>query len=259
MNKWLAWVVLSISAVAIAGCAGFGMSDRVINVGMSTNYAPLAFEKEGVVQGVEVDFANSLGEALNAKINIKKYSWEALFDALDSGEIDVVMSGVSITEKRKGIMLFTEPFMKIGQMAVIRSENAALLSSKQQLMSGRFRVGYSLNTTGQQYVVESLTSAKQIGFPTVNDGIEALLNKDIDYFIHDAPTVWRLTSSYPSDERLFGLYTPLTKEYLAWAVKKGNTELQQELNDVLGVWKKDGFLTKTLNKWIPVAVVVKDS
>lgn len=258
MKKWSLGVALGFVVLIMAGCANFGSFGRVINVGMATNYAPLAFEKDGKVQGMEVDFANALGESLNATVNIKTYSWEALLEALNSGEIDVVMSGVSMTEKRKSMMWFSDPYMEIGQMAIIRAEDAGLLASKVQLMTGSHRVGYILNTTGQQFVTKQLKSAEQIGFSTTQEGIDALVNKKVDYFVHDAPTVWQLTSSYPTDERLFGLYAPLTDEYLAWAVKTGNEKLQQELNATLDSWKESGFLKSVLSKWIPVSVVLSE-
>lgn len=258
MNKWVLGVVFGVTALIVAGCANFGGFGRVINVGMATNYAPLAFEKDGQVQGMEVDFANALGESLGATVNIKTYTWVELLEALNSGEIDVVMSGVSVTEKRQGMMLFSEPYMKIGQMAIIRTEDAGRLANKAQLLSENYRVGYSRNTTGQQFVTNTLKNAEQTGFATNEEGVEALINNEIDYFIHDAPTVWQLTSSYPTDERLFGLYAPLTDEYLAWAVKTGNEELQQELNTTLDSWKENGFLKRTFSKWIPVSVVLSE-
>ncbi|WP_250657552.1 substrate-binding periplasmic protein [Alkalimarinus coralli] len=256
MNKWLLIVILSLATLIAAGCAGLTGPSRVVNVGMATNYPPLAFQKEGELKGMEVDFAHALGESLNATINIKTYSWQALFEALDTGEIDVVMSGVSVTDARKEKVLFSNPYMDVGQMAIIRSADAGRLAAKAQLMSGNYRVGYSLNTTGQKFVTEQLKSAPQIGFATQQDGIDALLNNKVDYFIHDAPTVWQLTSSYPTDERLFGLYAPLTEEHLAWAVNKENAALQQELNEALGEWSENGFLKQTVSKWIPVSVVL---
>jgi len=257
MNKWLVGSVLTLIALVTVGCSNFGLSERVINVGMATNYAPLAFEKDGTPQGVEVDFAKALEDELGATVNIKVYAWEMLLEALEAGEIDVVMSGVSVTEKRKGLMLFSEPYMKVGQMAVIRTEDAGFLASAEQLKSGKFRVGYSQHTTGAHYVKNELKGAESKAYPTSKEGVEGLINKEIDYFVHDAPTVWQLTSSYPTDERLFGMYTPLTKEYLAWAVKSGNTELQEELNEVIKEWQESGFISRTVNKWIPVSVTTE--
>lgn len=258
MKKGYLGVVLGLIALLLAGCAVFGGPSREINVGMATHYAPLAFEDDGQLKGVEVDFANALGESLNAKVTIKTYSWVDLLDALNAGEIDVVMSGVSVTEKRKGMMMFTDPYMETGQMAIIRVEDAGRLASKAQLMSGHHRVGFSKNTTGQQFVTSTLSNAEQVGYNTNQEAIEALVNNEIDYFIHDAPTVWQLTSSFPTDDRLFGLYAPLTDEYLAWAVKKGNDKLQAELNETLASWKASGFLNVTLSKWIPVSVVLSE-
>ena len=257
MNKWLVGSVLTFIALVTAGCSNFGLSDRVINVGVATNYAPLAFEKDGTPQGVEIDFAHALEEELGATVNIKVYAWEKLLEALDAGEIDVVMSGVSVTEKRKGLMLFSDPYMQVGQMAIIRADDMGFLASVDQLKSGKFRIGYLQHTTGAHYVTGELKAPESKSYTSIKDGVEGLVNKEIDYFIHDAPTIWQLTSAYPSDERLFGVYTPLTKEYLAWAVKSGNTELQEELNDVVKEWQESGFITRTVNKWIPVSVTTE--
>lgn len=256
MKTWFMGIALSVAVLAIVGCANFGASDRVITVGMATNYAPLAYQKEGDLVGAEVDFAQALGEQLDASIKIKTYAWDELLSALNADEIDVVMSGVSITEKRETMVRFTDPYMDIGQMAVIRAEDAAYLASVDKLKSGHFRIGYSLNTTGEAYVKSALGGAKHKGYATNQEGVEALINKEIDYFIHDAPTVWQLTSSFPTDERLLGLYTPLTREYLAWAVHKDNAALQKELNEVVKEWSENGFISRTLNKWIPVSVEV---
>ena len=78
----------------------------------------------------------------------------------------------------------------------------------------------------------------------------------IDVFIHDAPPMWRIGAGI--DEReLMGLYSPLTDEALAWAVRKNDPELVQSLNEMIAAWRETGQLDRVLNRWIPVRVEVK--
>jgi ABC-type amino acid transport substrate-binding protein len=80
-----------------------------------------------------------------------------------------------------------------------------------------------------------------------------LENNQIDFFIQDAPAVWRVTGGFMNEHpTLTGLYRPLTTEYLAWAVPKDNPELLAQLNNILKRWKKDGTLDDVIDDWITV-------
>ena len=81
----------------------------------------------------------------------------------------------------------------------------------------------------------------------------------IDIFIHDAPTIWRLSANTATQKAgLMGLYRPLTDEQLAWAVRLQDGELADALNQSLDRLKNDGTLGRILGKWIPVQVKVRN-
>ena len=75
----------------------------------------------------------------------------------------------------------------------------------------------------------------------------------VDYFIHDAPTIWRLGMD-PSDDELFGLYHPLTDERLAWAVARDDEALAERLNALVRQWTASGEIDAILTRWVPVRV-----
>ncbi len=225
-----------------------------LRVGIAPNYPPLAFKKDGKLQGIEVDFAQRLQQALGRPIVLVETPWEELPDALlEKRTIDMIMSGTSITERRQEKVNFTEPYLEVGQMAIVRTVDFPALRDPAAMDRPQSRVGFVSRTTGEAWAREHLTKAKLHGYNDTEEGVAALEGDQIDYFIQDAPAVWRVTGGFfNANPKLKGLYRPLTTEYLAWAVPKDNPQLLAQLNAVLAHWKKDGTLDDVLDDWITV-------
>ncbi len=255
----LRWSIpLKRAATALALAAALGRAAAAeepppLRVGMASNYPPLAFKHNGKLEGIEVDFANRLGPALHRKIEIIETEWEDLGEALAEKKIDLVMSGTSITEERKKNVNFTEPYLTVGQMVILRKADYAALSDPAAMDRPKSRVGYVSRSTGEQWARQNLKKAKLHGYTDTKEGVAALEHHQIDFFIQDAPAVWRVTGGFMNENpTLAGLYRPLTKEYLAWAVPKDDPQLLAQLNGVLEQWKKDGTLEDVLDDWITV-------
>jgi ABC-type amino acid transport substrate-binding protein len=90
--------------------------------------------------------------------------------------------------------------------------------------------------------------AKIVAEPTVEEGVAALRKGEIDVFIHDAPTIWRIAGN-PGEQQLKGLYWRLTDEYLAWAVRKEDEPLRFAINRELTQIRQSGRLTEILSRW----------
>ena len=87
----------------------------------------------------------------------------------------------------------------------------------------------------------------------IEAGVAALREGRIDYFVHDAPTIWRIVGGLKSDEdELTGLYRPLTDERLAWAVRPDDEALRSQLNALVQRWREEALVDITLDQWIPV-------
>jgi polar amino acid transport system substrate-binding protein len=229
-----------------------------IRVGLATNYPPLAFRQNGSIKGIEPDLARQLSDDSGLDVTIVEVAWEKLIPALRDGQIDVIMSGMSITEERGELVSFAEPYLRVGQMSLIRAEDIADLAEPSVMFSKAWRVGFMNNTTGEFFAREHLPRSELVGFDSIEAGIAALHAKRIDYFIHDAPTIWRITLDLETrDDALLALFNPLTEEYLAWAVRKSDTELLGLLSTHISQWKQSGQLQRILNRWIPVRVELR--
>ena len=227
-----------------------------LRVGIATVYPPMAFKENGQLQGVEVDFAHQLAADWGIKVTLVELQWDDLIPALLDDRVDVIMSGMSITEERSKSVSFTQPYMRVGQMALIRKADFGRLHNYSTMNLPSTRVGFQTGTTGEAFVRQKLTKAQLPGYDSPETGIAALRAGQIDFFIHDAPTIWRTTGGAEKKEPdLMGRYRPLTEEYLAWAVRKNDTALRDRLNTTLLRWQQNGELEAILDKWITVRKV----
>lgn len=228
-------------------------SGPVLRVGLTPDYPPLVYREAGQLKGLEVDLAGALGEALGRPVEFVPMAWQQLVPALQRKDIDVIMSGVSVTPEREEQVAFTDSYLTVGQMVIIRVRDAARYRSPLQALTGNARVGYVVDTTGAEFVLAEGLIRNKRAFDSVKPALEALKAGDIDLFIHDAPTSWDLAvSEYAND--LMSLYRPLTEEQLAWAVHKDDTALRAELNRALQSLRQSGYLELALYRWIPVQV-----
>jgi polar amino acid transport system substrate-binding protein len=254
LRKIISSMLIS-STLLFLGCSTNTIStpekQEELVVGMSLNYAPIAFKNKDEAAGLEVDFAQALAKELNRKLRIKILPWEQLALALKTDTVDVIMAGVSVTEKRSQFALFSDSYMNISQMAVMRvGDSAPSIESH-----GRNkRIGYIYATTGEAFVKDNFYNSTQQGYNTVKKGIAAVMNKDIDYFFHDAPSIWYYTAEL-SLNGIMGWYVPYTEERLAWAFAPKHVKLKDEVNLILKKWRENGTLNRMIQKWIRVRVV----
>jgi polar amino acid transport system substrate-binding protein len=231
--------------------------EEVLRVGVTPNYAPLVFKEDGEIKGIEADLAHKFSKESGVRIVFQELPWADLIPALREGRIDVIMSGMSITADRAELISFTVPYLHVGQMVLIRKDDYLQLVEPGAMSRAGSRVGYQTGTTGEKYARASLGEAELVGVADAAEGIAALRAERIDFFLHDAPTVWRTTGRQRTEnDDLLGLYTPLTDEYLAWAVRLEDEDtLGDQLSDALLRWQGTGQLKRVFDRWITVRKV----
>jgi polar amino acid transport system substrate-binding protein len=255
-------------ALAIAGCGwmpwkagGAPKADPAkpgtIRVGMAPNYPPISFREDGELVGIEVDLAREVVRETGLTVTIKQVPWAELMPALQSGKIDVIMSGMSVTEARAKQVAFVEPYLHTGQMVLIRDQDTARLAQPARLRDPGRSIAVVGGTTGEEYVRKNLTQAKVVVFAGSDAAAAALAAGEVEFFIHDAPSIWRFgMASSPGGAGLVGLYTPLTDEYLAWAVRKDDERLKAQLDAAVRKMKQSGVVDAIVHRWIETQVEV---
>jgi ABC-type amino acid transport substrate-binding protein len=240
-------VLLLVAAPALAD---------TLRVGMSADYPPLHYKHENRIVGVEADNAIAVGKILGRKVKIVELPFEQLLSALNDRKIDVIMSGISITAERSEQMMFAEPYLRVGQMAIMHKSKIGRFAQPWSIYREGIRVGVEPGTTGEAFALRELKDAVISQYPNAEAAFAGLREEKIDMYVHDAPTSWQLANSSDNDD-LISLYSPLTEEQLAWAVRLEDQALLVDLNQALEMMRSSGTLSYILNRWIPVQVEVK--
>jgi ABC-type amino acid transport substrate-binding protein len=248
LRTFLLLLLCTLSAVSLAAGG--------LRVGVSADYPPMIYKQEGRIVGLEADNAKAVGGILGQELTLVDMPFAQLIPALQAGEIDVIMSGMSVTPERSAQVTFTDPYMEMGQMAIITTENAAKFSQSWSIFRPGVRVGVEPGTTGAEFAASELKEAQVKFFNDSAAAFAGLRKNEIDLYVHDAPTSWQLATTGENRD-LISLYTPLTNEQLAWAVRKDDQRLADSLNDALRTMKGNGSLRYILNRWIPVTVEVR--
>ncbi len=240
-----------IAAFLAAGSAAVeAANDAVLRAGYTPTYPPVVFVQNGQPAGIEIDLARQLAADLGMPLRLIEMEWDKLIPALVAGDIDIIMAGMTITDARRVRMDFSRPYLRTGQLVLMRRSRAHLYPTADAVRATKEAVGVIKNTTGDGYVQAWFTNAQRRAYNTSEDAALELSRKRLDLFVDDAPSIWWQASQHEAD--LTVLATPLTEEYLAWGIARTNPTLLAAVNKTLRRWEKDGTLRRILQAWIPM-------
>ena len=236
MKKGLMKVVAlaAASVMAVAALAGCGSSDKLI---MGTNAAFPPFEyttSQGLVgefDGIDVAIANKIAENVGKELQIEDMEFDGLVASVSTGKVDMVVAGMTATDERKQSVDFSDPYY-------VAPDNTDITSAED--LKNDKTVGVVLGYTGDNIVTNDLQLAED-KVTRANRGIDIVQdvkNGKLDAVVIDSATGKALAEKnglkIVEDPQAFE-----TEEY-AIAVKKGNTELLDKINETLSEMKASG-------------------
>ena len=225
---------------------------NILRVGVTPNAPPLIFKQGKKVVGLEADFAREFAKYLGKSLRFVELEWEDQIPALLENRIDIIMSGMTRTPLREVRIAFTNRYLESGQMALIRREDAARFSTGIFSLTTSSAIGVVKNTFGEYFVDERYSSVKKELYSNPSAATKAVIDKKIDMFIYDAPMILYLASEN-ENKGLTALFALLTKEDLAWGVRKDNSDLLTSANSFLQNPDNKKMLKKMTQYWIPFA------
>jgi polar amino acid transport system substrate-binding protein len=253
LNRYL-FTLVAASGLQLNGSAATppdsGTTNRaVLRVGVTPNSPPMIFKENGHFVGVEAECAEALGHELGREVTFVEQKREDLIDALCDGRLDIIMSALSITPARSYRIVFSNPYLEIGQTALARADEKYkyLVNLAGEAKRG---VGVKPGTTAEFLIRQEMPTAKLKYYSDGDKGATALLKKKIDLFISDGPMIWYLAGHYESK----GLsVTPLvlSREQLGWGMRRTDPQLLDEVNAFLKKAQANGQLNLVMSRWMP--------
>lgn len=221
----------------------------LLRVGVSPDAPPYISEKDATMQGLEADLAQQLGTFTNKKVQFVKVQKKKTDEALSGGYVDIIMSGLIITGDQAEDIVFSDSYLRTGQIMLVRSRDTALFSTGiYNLENSIFVIGVIEGSAGDRFVTKNMRKVKVMRLKTVSSAIEALTRKKIDIFLHDAPTICYLANSKST---LTPLLTMVTEEQMGWKMRKEDEALRRQVNLFIRQSKESGQLKKTIKQCIP--------
>jgi len=254
----LAVVTFSSGSVFAADALTEIQKRGVLRVGMEPGYMPFELtNKKGEIIGFDVDMAKRMAKAMDVKLELVSTAWDGIIPALLTGKFDVIMSGMTLTQQRNITVNFATPYILIGQSILIKKELAGTVKSYKDLNDAKYTVASKLGTTGEQATKRMIGNAKYLSYETEQEGVMELVNGKIDAFIYDLPFN-TIAVGQKGVGKIVHLDEPFTKEPLAWAIKRGDADFLNWLNNFMAQVKYDGVYDKIYKKWFQDSAWMKE-
>ncbi len=222
----------------------------VLRVGMEPGYMPFEMrDKKGNIIGFDVDMARKMAKDMGVKLKIVPTAWDGIIAGLLAEKYDIIISGMTITQKRNLKINFANPYINIGQTLLVRASVAKGKTSWKDLDKPQYTIVTKLGVTGEIAARRMFKHAKIRTFDTEADAVQELLNGKADAFIYDKPYNAIFMAKKGNKSGIVFWDKDLTFEPLGWAVRKGDPDFLNWLDNFLNQAKHDGTYAEIYNKW----------
>lgn len=248
MKKLKAAIAMVLAAAAVIPFAACSNSGTTVTMSTEATFEPFEYMSGNEVVGIDVDIANKVASKLGKTLQIRNVDFKSLTDELNSGKCDFVASGMSVTDDRKENVDFSDTYFDATQSIIVKKDSE--IKSRTDL-NGK-TVGVQQGTTGDDFCTNS-DGTSDISVKEVkryNNGVDAvsdLISGRIDAVVIDDFPAQKFVSK--NSDKIVKLSDALTVEHYAIAVKKGNTQLLNTINEVLEEMKSSGDLDKIISNY----------
>lgn len=211
---------------------------------MATNaeFPPYEYYEDGDIVGIDVEIAKAIAAKLGMELQIEDMAFDAIIPAVTSGKADFGAAGMTVTEERQRSVEFTDTYANSNQVAIVKEDSDITGSDA---LAGKI-IGVQLGTTGDALATE----IKDATVERYNKGLEAvqsLTQGKIDAVVIDQATAEAFVKK---TEGIKILEEKMSEEEYAIAIKKGNMELVEKMNEAIKELKEEGKIDEIVAKYM---------
>lgn len=257
MNKYYFAAIAVLIITFLCGCTSPQAKDPSLSIlkkkgelvlGFDDKFPPMGFTgQNGEYSGFDIDLAKETAKRMGIKLVLKPVVWENVITDLTNKTIDVIWSGLTITDERKAVIAFSKPYIESRQIIIVKSDSGinTILDLKSKT------VGLQQGSTSEAALngsPETLQSIKKVEkFKNNTQALDELKNGKIDaVFIDEISGRYYLS-------QLHGEFIILAEnlgfELSGVGFRKEDQSLREELDKVLDKIMNDGTGDKISKKW----------
>jgi ABC-type amino acid transport substrate-binding protein len=197
----LAVALATLTVFAVAGCSSSGEKKPAANqpaaaddslakikakgklvVGMNAEFAPFEFhtmiDGKDVIAGFDMDLAKEIAKDMGVQVEVKELSFDALLAALQSGQVDIIISGMSATEERRKSVDFSEVYYRATQSLLTTKENVGKFNSFSDVKN--YKIGLQLSSLQDKLMTALIPDGKFTKIESMTTLLLSLKSKQID-------------------------------------------------------------------------------
>ena len=248
-RKWFWGAAVVLSALLVLSATFAVAAEKVYINGIDANFPPFAFvDKSGVPDGFDVKALDWIAKEMKFKVKHQPMDWDGIIPSLKTKKIDIVASGMSITDERKKEVAFTIPYWKIKQVLVAKKDTK--LTAETALADGN-KIGVQRGTSEAKWIEENLIKKGGKKFELVQYDSAPLAVEDVV----NGRIVAAAMDDAPADDavkkkpvKILGGFG-MKDEDFGFAVRKEDTEFIKKVNEGLQKLMKSPYWAELKKKY----------
>ena len=219
-------------------------------VGMEMKFFPFEYaDEKGQPIGFDVELAQWAAKELGVEIELKDMEFSGLIPALQSGKVDMIISGMTRTLTRAKTVSFTQPYFQTGLCVLLSRKKAPDVKDVKELNAPGRVLAVKLGTTGDITMTKFCPKAQINRYKDETACVSEVVNGRADAFIYDQLSISKHQKQNP--DATYALLKPFTYEPYAIAIRNGDGDFLNWLNMFIETIKADGRYRALYEKYFP--------
>ncbi|RCW56531.1 MULTISPECIES: basic amino acid ABC transporter substrate-binding protein [Halanaerobium] len=242
MKKTLVTILVILAVLAFSSGV---MAQRYV-VGTNASFPPFEYVEKGEIVGFDIDLVKEIAKLQDFEVEFRDISFDSLIPGLASGSLDIVAAGMTITDARKEVVSFSDPYYSANQSVLVHEGSEEDLT----VLFGSNDIGVQTGTTGDTWVRDKLVKPDILtgelrNYDSYVFVIRDLANQNIDAAVLDKP----VAETYSKNNPVNVVAEVITGEEYGIAVGKNNQALLKEINAGLAKVIENGTMDKLIEKY----------
>ena len=262
MKKISTILVLILSLSILCACATGTMTtsssspaiDRILKkgeltVGTAAMMPPFNMTtKNGKIIGLEADLARYMADTMGVNLKLKAIQFSELLPALESGQIDMILSNMTMTSQRNLKVAFVGPYFISGKGVLTNVATLATASDPNVLDQTKYKIAALEGSTSAEFVREIMPKATLVTTKNYDEGVGLVIQGSVHAMVADHPICVISVARYPQ-HNLFAIIAPFTYEPIGVALPANDPLLVNWVTNFLNKLEDSGVMDNVRNRW----------